>query len=183
MKITKIYFDLDDVMVDWLGGVARHFGMEYAYLARRIDTGLKPEEVLNMSRGALFNHLDDEDFWANLSPILRVLELWEELSQVEGIHCRILTATIPKPACLAGKLRWMQEHLGGPPFKKYIITKLKSDLAAPGRLLLDDWEGNTSAFVAEGGEAIHFPAAGNTVRRRGCTVEEACDAVRKKVLG
>ena len=181
-KIEKIYFDIDGVMADWLGGVAKSFGVHRHALAHRVNTGMAPAQALGISNNSFWARLDHPEFWAKLEPFAPTLQLWHDFRDA-GLDCCVLTAPSQAPSCLSGKLMWLQTYLGGRNFRDYIMTRRKGDLGGPGRLLLDDREKNIGPFTAAGGMAIHFPTEGNEIRADGATVQDACDEARRLVFG
>ena len=66
------------------------------------------------------------------------------------------TALAQPPSACAGKLLWLQEHVGVN-CRDFVLTPQKHLLAAPGTVLIDDDLGNCQRFTEHGGAALAFP--------------------------
>jgi hypothetical protein len=66
----------------------------------------------------------------------------------------------------AGKLGWLKNRLGNTFSNVFICRRdAKKLLAAPGRVLIDDFSRNTKEFIESGGMAIHFKAREQSLDR------------------
>lgn len=78
-----------------------------------------------------------ESFWIDLRPYPWFEELHRRLSEVG--HVVFCTSSTRAPACLSGKLHWMQERFGVE-FQDYILTAHKDRLAHANAFLIDDFD-------------------------------------------
>lgn len=167
MSRPVIFFDLDGVLADFVGGV---FRLQHPKPAPRYDDvrwGL--EEQLG--------YADPADFWRQLG-----YEFWSELPAYEdgfgllgavatavgldGIG--LLTSPCDTPGCLEGKRDWVRRHL--PDYhRRLFIGSAKHLFAGPGKVLVDDHDANVDAFRAAGGRVVQPPRPWN--RRSGETHE------------
>lgn len=164
MAIDHVFLDMDGVLADFFhAALARH---GRADLAARWPQGVRDmAETMGLSWEAFWTPLvaDGPSFWADL-PALPWLE--DLLGAVER-HApwTVLTRPHPEPACVAGKVAWMNRHLaardGGTHFERFVLTRSKRLLAARGRVLIDDSEAMVASFRAAGGDAVLFPQPWN----------------------
>lgn len=159
--LDVIFLDMDGVCCDFVGAacalfnksprpwshrelwVHGHIGITYAALWEQIN-----------SRGPTFwIHLEAYEFFDDLYRTAR--RCAQEVI--------FLTDPSGEPACAAGKIQWLRNNAG--PDAKFIITKEKHLLAAPGRLLIDDGDANVARFEAAGGRAILWPQPWNARAR------------------
>lgn len=149
-----VYVDLDGVCVDLFGAYYRAFGKP------------EPRDWTNW----LEDFPSDWDYvyeliFENAPTFFRDLReyewldvLWETLSNVaEPV---ILTAGGRPVQCFSDKVVWIRRKFGTN-FKDYIITSRKSDLASPGRFLIDDLPQHVKDFSDAGGTGFLFPQPWN----------------------
>lgn len=164
MAIEHIFLDMDGVLADFFHpALVRHGQPE---LAASWPRGVRDmAETLGLTWEAFWAPLVAEgpSFWADLPPLP-----WLEglLAAVDDLApWSVLTRPHAEPACVAGKLAWMNRHLaprtGSRHFEHFVLTRHKRLLAGPGRVLVDDSEGMVASFREVGGEAVLFPQAWN----------------------
>lgn len=159
-KIKHVFWDLDGVFVDFVGGVCQLLGRCPKTTVRNWPAGeYQLENALNVSTDAITNAIGRGglDWWAHLDPHewqpgLRILML-----EVMGNHS-ILTAPAFSAVEWQGKKLWAERYL---PELGLHMTSQKQLLANPGTLLIDDNGANVAAFRAAGGQAILFPQPWN----------------------
>jgi 5'(3')-deoxyribonucleotidase len=165
-KITTLYLDVDEVLVDWVGAVLRLLGHEPQDVHARWSS-LDPRpwdlfDVIDTSANKAWRAIDaaGPSFWAELEPF----EWTEQLLET----CRdfaptvLLTSPSLHPSSHAGKAEWMQRYFGRD-FRDYLLGSCKHRCAHPGALLIDDSPKNCAAFREHGGRAILFPGVGNNL--------------------
>jgi len=164
MTETKtIFLDLDGVLCDWAGAVCRLFDMDYDDLDW--SGGNDIIHALGCSKSELWRRVDAKgiEFWANLEPLPWLNEL-VDVAKAAGNMC-ILTSPGHDPASAAGKILWMNEHLGnGKAFRDYLIGPRKRRCARPGAVLIDDRDKLTDRFNDHGGHGIVFPRPWNSMK-------------------
>lgn len=165
MMLTA-FFDLDGVLTDFVGGVAALFGVDPAGLHKAESKAGSIEGALGMSANRFWRVVDDagERFWAELPVLEDGLAAWRMLAAMESVEPFVLSSPSQNPASAAGKMMWMQQHLGGPTFGSYALVRHKHLLARRGTLLVDDTAGQIEAFSAAGGMAVLMPRVGKSRR-------------------
>lgn len=145
----KLFLDMDEVLVDFVGGLHRKFNKPFdpdnwPYTLGRdgymffADMGITREEA---------NEKCDYLFFASLhwtSYGKELLRLLEDQFKQEDIF--LLTRPMGHPGSVAGKVAWAREHLPRYEQQTIITTANKSLLAAPDRLLIDDCDDNVEQW-------------------------------------
>lgn len=156
MAIEKLFVDMDGVLVDFNGGVAKEFGID---LSHNYNWHFNYKEMFGLTRDEFWKSLSN-DFWANLEPLPWIHEM---LAMLEGYRPCLLSA--PALDTASGKQRWIKKHL--PEYwrmGRYLLGPAKHYCACPGAVLIDDKEDNVLEFRDRGGQAILFPAMWNSLR-------------------
>lgn len=161
-----VYLDLDGVLANFIKGACSVHGKDYeetlfAYHRHHLsgrplwgledvwgDPSFDPWPAIRAVPG----------FWAELEPYPWAKSVFVAASLL-GEKLRILTSPIACPNCYAGKFEWVRRHVGGG--VEFIPFAAKEELSAPGRLLIDDNDGNVSRFRQRGGHAFLFPQPWN----------------------
>jgi beta-phosphoglucomutase-like phosphatase (HAD superfamily) len=164
MPIEHVFLDMDGVLADFFHpALARH---GRADLAAAWPVGVRDMAgTMGVTWEAFWAPLvaDGAAFWADL-PALPWLD---DLLRAVERHApwTVLTRPHPEPCCVAGKVAWMNRHLaprsGDRHFERFVLTRSKRWLAAPGRVLIDDSEAMVASFRAAGGDAVLFPQPWN----------------------
>ena len=96
---------------------------------------------------------DRAEFWANVPPYPWALELYGRLSELGPV---LVATALPLalPWAYAGRVEWVGRVLGT---TRLLIGPPKTDLAGPGRLLIDDSRETCASWRGHGGAAIDFP--------------------------
>lgn len=143
-----IYIDMDGVMADFAGHL-QATGMQGADGRPRWN---------DMSRA----------WWASIPPIPGAFIFYSHLAARAEV--RFLTAPVLSSDCFSGKADWVQRFL--PAEGKYALKRLmivsskdKQQLAAPGRILIDDRQINIDEWTAAGGIGILFTGDFDAVNR------------------
>lgn len=160
MQKPQLYIDMDGVLADFLGGVTEI----YDKTTDNYPKGLYDVETfVDVSRARMWKDIDDrgEAFWSTLPPLQSGLNMWLKLEHLNPI---VLTSPSISPACVAGKLQWLQNCFGSS-FRDYIFCPAhhKQQLARDNAVLVDDSVKNCEEFVTAGGAAVVWPSLSNDV--------------------
>lgn len=159
------FLDLDGVVVDLVGGVAKALDLTLTHLTwpptydLSVATGLHQDDLWNHDniRGAQFWAELEKLPWAD-AVVRTCLDKWSEVC--------FLSQTVRDPGCAAGKSAWIKRHYPRMPF---LLGTRKVLVAAPGFTLIDDYEENVDSWIRRGGHGVLFPAPWN--RHRGLDVD------------
>jgi 5'(3')-deoxyribonucleotidase len=160
---TKVFLDMDGVLVDFVSGACAAHGMPNPYkvdpIKSRGEWGI--EALLGVSPAMFWKPLGFE-FWANLDwmpdgrEILKQVEFFVDIENI----C-ILTSPCDTPGCIDGKREWIKNNI--PEYRKQILVgAAKQFVAGPGKVLIDDYQNNTDKFIDHGGEAVLIPRIWNS---------------------
>ena len=148
----KIYCDMDGVLVDFLGGVAKELGIKKAPDQYQID------EFLSSYRGS------HKDFWSSLKWAEGGKKLWDTL---KDLNTEILSACPNtckmQPSVGIGKRKWCQKNLGISNGVNITTKKGKLKFVGPKNILIDDYIKNINNWKAKGGIGIHHRDARATL--------------------
>lgn len=159
-KIKHVFWDLDGVHVDFVGGVCQLLGRCPKTTVRDWPAGeYQLEHALCVSTETITNAIGRGglDWWAHLDPHEWQLGLMSVIDQCGGTHS-ILTAPAFSAVEWQGKKLWAERYL---PDLTLHMSPQKQLLANPGTLLIDDSDQNVQAFWDAGGNAILFPQPWN----------------------
>tara|TARA_B100000029_G_C17381571_1_gene889950 strand:- start:95 stop:610 length:516 start_codon:yes stop_codon:yes gene_type:complete len=140
----KVYCDMDGVLVDFLGGVAKEIGIKKEPDQFQID------EFLASYRGS------HKEFWSNLEWTDDGKKLWDTL---KDLNTEILSACPNKctftPNVVKGKKLWCKKKLGISRGINITTRKGKLKFVGPKNILIDDYIKNVNEWKAKGGIGIH----------------------------
>jgi hypothetical protein len=141
----KLYVDMDGVLVDFEGGVRKHFG----------NSEKCSDFIKNMGSGEFWKRVSSiENFWEDLEPIGDVENIWKSLNN-RFQHISILSSpSYSDPNCIPGKNRWIDKHIGQQGLRLFDNEKHK--YACPKSILIDDSQKNISKWEESGGIGILF---------------------------
>ncbi len=164
--------DMDGVLVDFVGGACRHFGVASPYHDPKNLGQSRLYELLSLSKEELYAPLGEE-FWANLEPTAECFVIVDMVQRHFGRdRVCILTSPISTHGCYEGKMRWLRRHL--PQFsRRFLVGPVKEFAAGPHRWLVDDSDSNIDAFVHPdwGGRAVQVPRPWNRLHHlAGCVL-------------
>ena len=166
----RILVDLDEVLVDFIGGACRAWGVEPSLVRKHWPIGewdiVPPLAVaLNrpepMSQSEFWEQLEGkEEFWTGLRAHSWLGELLALVSMTTD-DWFIVSSPSLCPSSHSGKVRWLKDFFGRK-FTRFILTNHKEILAGSQVILIDDSDRNIEKFVDNGGRGIIFPAHHNT---------------------
>lgn len=160
MKNFVFFVDMDEVLADFVGGVARLYGISPEDLEkRRVQGKWEIYEALETTGTECWNKIRKaRRFWRGLECISEGFELLRNLDTMR-LNWRILSSPDEEVDCYAEKYEWIKLYLGD--CHKLIATPDKHLLAKPNAILIDDREVNCQRFVEHGGRSILWPSIGN----------------------
>ena len=162
----RMILDMDEVMVDFVGGALRAHG----WTRKRLYAAWPPGEwdmaaPMGLTLEEFWAPLTaaGENFWTGLEPhpwLPRLLALVEGLTK----DWYIVSSPSQCSSCHAGKARWLKTRFG-PHFDRFAITPHKHLFANPDTLLIDDRDETVRRFTDYGGVGLVFPARHNRLHR------------------
>jgi hypothetical protein len=174
MMIERVYVDMDGVLantieqitshlIDWPDKTHNHAGDELVryWLAEHpgvydphVVFGVDPDELWASIAAA------GEEWWSSIPEYDHMRPLMDVIIDVVRKRWDVLSHPQSNIGCYVGKLRWLKERFG-PHFTGVHLHADKAQLAAPGRVLIDDCDRNIRAWAAAGGIGITFPQPWN----------------------
>lgn len=161
----RLLIDLDEVLVDFVGGCLQAHGWTRDRLLQTWQPGtwsiVEPMGMTEVEWEAPIKELG-EAFWTNLQPHPWADEL---LKLVRRLTDDWLIVTCPSTfgaAARLGKTKWLRNYFG-PAFDRFSITSDKHRYAAKDAILVDDREETVKRFTLVGGIGQVFPAYNNSL--------------------
>ena len=186
-----IFIDLDGVMVDWYGGIAKFIGkpnvLREIYLTDP-DSSKKVNDLIQ--HHDVWGKIASEgpEWWANLDPLPWAAELWANMKKMGDVCVCTSSGNLKKypgtaSSSSAGKVLWMARHLPYEDKNHFAICPRKALLAHPNAVLVDDFRRNTRNFAKAGGFGFLWE---NQYRLQGLSeiqirlyIESVCEAIRE----
>lgn len=165
LKNPIILLDIDGVLADFVGSAFKAHGKtadEYHTTLRNWPHGVTwMNEIWKMELQDFWDKINalEEEFWASMPEYMYAHSLYDSL--VERADTYLCSSPSLHPACVAGKVKWIQRHFGVK-FRKYILTSQKHVAAKPTTILIDDFDINCDKFHKYGGHRILFPQPWNS---------------------
>lgn len=162
MKISIIYCDLDDVIVDYTSAsLALHGWTRQKFEALRRPGVWNGYEVMKISADAYWEpiHKAGPGFWESLPELPHAAELITILQRFG--NWGIATSPSRSVASWVGKANYLHARFTRAVVGNSHICFDKAQLAVPGSLLIDDRQENVERFIEAGGQGIVFPTRGN----------------------
>lgn len=152
-KLGTCYLDMDGVLVDFVGACERLFGFDRWKVV--IPGEFYIHKWLKCDRDWLWKEVQDagHNMWAHAEPCPWMGELLLFLHRTFE-QVVVVTHSQDWPGCYSGKWEWLKKHYPGS--GQPVFIKEKWRLAAPGCVLVDDFDGNVGDWVAHGGHAALF---------------------------
>jgi 5'(3')-deoxyribonucleotidase len=144
-QLPQIYCDMDQVLVNFLGGANQALRMQGLRDFPDEDKETKWEALKRVPK-----------FWANLDPMPDGMALWKF---IRGYNPIILsTPSRRMPTCRPEKIEWIRKHLGRVKETHLVPREQKQNYAmtkdGKPNLLIDDHIKNINEWVAKGGIGI-----------------------------
>lgn len=158
--MVSIFFDVDGVIADFVGGVLKQHNREDI---PRKDVRWGLEAQLGIAPADFWRPLGFE-FWANL-PVLE--DGWKLLQQAEWMlgvtNIGLLTSPCDTPGCIDGKRKWIRQFF--PEYeRRTFFGSAKHLFAGPTKILVDDNDDNCRKFMEAGGQTLLVPRPWNESR-------------------
>ncbi len=175
-----IYLDMDGVIVDFVGGALRAFGVN-DNRHDEVKTWDGIPGVINGSGVMLPGHtLTDKMFWDGITACGS--DFWAKLKRYDlagqivdaceqtGVRVVLMSTPTRDPMSAAGKVEWINRVL--PRYARHFsLTACKSDHARSNAILIDDSDKNVREFRANGGRAFLWPQPWNDARDDGDPID------------
>lgn len=160
MTASVCFLDLDGVLVDLVGGLARAHGSRLTRQTWPATYDLSA--ALGMSHDACWSHprVLGARFWIDLDPLPWASDLVDLLRQ-RFEHVVLLSQTVNDLSSYEGKARWCHVRF---PSLPVLLGQRKTLVSAPDRLLVDDYEVNEGEWLARGGRVALVPGPWNRFR-------------------
>lgn len=175
-----VFVDLDGVLVDFVGSMARALGREW-----------NPDECRGeYDPGKMFGCRTDlfsvfgADFWETASWMRDGAAIWGTvLNAVDPDRILLCSSPTHETASPMGKLRWIERHVDLHWMRRYIFTPVKAALASPSAILIDDSDKQVNAFRKAGGTAILVPRPWNSMWKEVPHIPDVAAWVGQKLRG
>lgn len=149
----RILFDMDDVIVEFLGGLVENFNNVYGTDFNKSDCNVwSLEETLGEDVWSIMNK---PGFFINLKPKGNSVEVIQRIID-NGFDVFIVTACTPQ--AYIEKLHWIEEYM--PYFNKGRLIPCSEKSAVWGDILIDDKIANLDDF-SKVGEGVIFDMVHN----------------------
>jgi len=175
----QIILDMDEVLVDFVGGVAKLYDTTREAVREKQTPGVWDiAHTFDVSAPTLYRNVYKVGlgFWLKLEPLPWIDELIELVEQFDP-DWQIATSPNRAADSYFGKACWLKNYFGTD-FDRFVITPHKHLFAKEGTVLIDDKEENVQKFKAAGGRGIVFPTKGNCCHH----IEEPLEFVRGSLL-
>ncbi len=163
----RILLDMDEVLADFVGGVARHWQVPFSRIKPHWEPGVfdivkplgKAIGVEDLSEEEFWKRTDKPGFWRNLDTLPWTFDLLETVRKYTD-DWYVVTSPSRGPLCVPEKQQWLNSLLGVSWFDRMIPTSHKHLLALDKEkpvVLIDDRGDTVDRFLARGGHGILFP--------------------------
>lgn len=155
-----IYFDMDGVLVDFLGGACKYLGIDTLDpINRKMLKDELPFEkhFVEGGRDTFIDIINEAgyDFWMELELLPWANTLFNLVNKISGkYNVYFLTSHSDFPVAVQAKINYIKKYFNS---DRIVITKYKSLCARPGTILIDDMDYNLSPFESEGGDSFKWP--------------------------
>jgi 5'(3')-deoxyribonucleotidase len=162
MPDPKIYVDMDEVLVDFIGAACKAHGTTFAELEPNWPPGTwQMDEVMGISLDMWWApiHSLGEKFWKEIEPLPWFNDIldWVQ-STTDDWH--IVSTPSNHASSWSGKKKWWDKH-APQHSKRLILCCDKANQIESNGILIDDNEETCHKYQARGGTAILFPIIGN----------------------
>lgn len=164
--VPAILFDVDGLIANFVKGACEVHGSTLHHNMKSIQWNFF--ETMGLTEEEFWKPCGRR-FWANLEPLADGTELLKYAETLVGANrIGLLTSPCNTDGCIDGKRDWVAKHL--PDYKRRLFTGSAKELfAGPGKVLVDDNDGNADKFVFSdgkftGGRAVLVPRPWNRKR-------------------
>jgi len=176
MAYKQVFLDLDGVVIDWLGGVIKYFGLSISEFDVRSYGQI--EQIAKEEKGLTRNQFwkqQGKEFWTNLQMYPWAHDLLKMLAPFRPV---ILTAPTLNNA--GWRQEWIRRNM--PNYfdeKRYLIGPAKWSVAHTNAILIDDKPKNLEEFYQAGGTTLTFPQPWNSIPEEAWMKEGRWELFRK----
>jgi hypothetical protein len=146
--MPQLFVDMDGVLADF----DAHYKAVFGVLADKALDNVDWKAV----RGV-------KDFYLHIPPMPDMRDLWSYIAQLRPIVLTGVPASVPEAP--ANKIGWVRRHLSDQVEVRCCLSKEKCLHAAPGDVLIDDWEKYRGLWLAKGGRWITHTSAESSIRQ------------------
>ncbi len=163
----RCVLDMDGVIADFHGGIARAFGVPFKWSSPNVWT---VEEGLGIP--GPWHSVCNEAFWENLGFTECAAGLLELIASKFKLDEICVMTHYPLEMgygidyldqCYVGKMKWLQRKAPALASHFIMTTAPKSFAASPWSVLIDDSDKNCQEFIEAGGNAIVVPRPWNSL--------------------
>lgn len=144
----QLYIDMDGVLADFDRHHETVFGVRSDKLLDNVDW-----KAVRAVKG----------FYADIPPMADMPELWGFVSRLTPKPIVLTGVPLSVEEAPANKRGWVKHHLGENVEVRCCRSSEKSLHAAPGDILIDDWEKYRDLWIAKGGRWITHRSANDTI--------------------
>lgn len=173
MKVQFIDVDMDEVLVDFIGGACKAHGVTREQMeSYRTPGHWSVQEALGLATNGeralttkeFWRPINEAGakFWESLEPFSWTESVVELVKQTK-LDWYVVTSPSFDETSYLGKVRWLKNMFGNS-FDRIFLTAHKHRLAT-GSLLIDDRESNLEKHIHHGGVGVLFPSLGNKLYR------------------
>lgn len=174
MKGITLYIDLDDVGNELCRYLFETYNREHndSFLWTESETFVLAENKgLKVNNDYFVDVRHRKETFGALAPANGYVHMMKRFIE-EGYDVRILThPQWTSPYCMTEKMQWIQKHLPFFSLDDLIMTKLKGEVAGPGRILLDDNPAHLQAWEDHGGIGVAYTKIAYSKKWTGFRVE------------
>ena len=170
MRNSRLYVDMDGVLVDFTAGMCNHFHIpfdinNYPFPIGLWDYSTHLKDNYNLDWDDVVKLCNDSNFWANLPELPMFSRLYSDLIKVANRYnmdlVLLTTPTGDRANCNIGKQIWLNRHSMHSPLQVLKDGETKGSYALPGDVLVDDKGSNVQDFIKAGGKGVLIPRPWN----------------------
>ena len=169
--MSKIYLDMDGVLADFFGGLAKFYGVEHWKM-------VKEDKIYGLKGSNFFHTLDAFDTSQDLIDFVKHIASKNDMQW--GINSSPLRGDMMNSSYW--KRRWLEDHGWIPDIDNLIFTGRKEQYAinkfdGSPNILIDDKPTNIARWIEKGGIGIRYQANEDDLEYLFPKLKEAIDSV------
>ena len=169
--MSKIYLDMDGVLADFFGGLAKFYGVEHWKM-------VKEDKIYGLKGSNFFHTLDAFDTSLDLVNFVKHIASKNDMQW--GINSSPLRGDMMNSSYW--KRRWLEDHGWIPDIDNLIFTGRKEQYAinkfdGSPNILIDDKPTNIARWIEKGGIGIRYQANEDDLEYLFPKLKEAIDSV------